>query len=1052
MKPIKYILENSLFVNVLTLLFMLLGAIQMVKMRREAFPSINFDIAVIRAIYPGASPKEVELYLTIPIEREVSKVDGIDKLESSSIENLMTIIITLDPNLSDGEKSNAINDIQKALDRVSDLPEDLPEKPVLVEMGSQNFPVLELVISAETQYHKLHQFSERLEESIENLTDVSNVNSKGLREREFWIEVDPQKMNYYNLSFDDIKRSINARNLNLPGGSINYQDREILVRTVGEIQSTDELLDVVLRSNDTGRTIRIRDIAQVKDTFEKRLVEHKVNGREVVILQVVKSKNGDILTLVDEVKKLTEKYQSSSPLPSLKISYINDLSKFVRDRLGVLTNNGIAGIILVVIALLLFLSPGIAFMAALGLPVAFLGTMWAMGYGGMTINLVTMFALIIVLGMLVDDAIIVAENIWYHYENGLSPWDAAIKGTTEVFWPVTATILTSIAAFSPLLMVAGIFGKFIRELPLVVMAALSVSLVEAMLVLPAHAYDMLKFGDTRQKRVKEKKHPILDRMVIVYEALLRGVLRFKWSSFVGVILLLVGSLLFARKHIPLILFPSEGIEQFQFRAELPIGYSLDQVSKKFSIFEEVIKKLPQNELENYVTDIGIHQIDGNDPFTQRGSHLAQINVFLSPENERVRSADEIIESLRPTLEKVAAGHGFLKPHFTRKRHGPPVGKPVAIRVVGDSFQTLQNISSQIAKRLEEMPGVYDIGDNYRQGKDEVVIKIDEKSATRSFLNIATIASHIKTTFDGTIIDYMRIDKDRIPIRLLLSEEVDKDKAYLSSLSLSNQFQNKIPLAKVARLEHDQSINAIFHRNKSREITITAALNEKVTTSENVNRELSPFIEEIQQQHSDVTIIAGGEWEDTQESIKSLSEAFIIALILIFMILSSLFKSIVHPFVVMMAIPFSIVGVIWASYFHGIPLSFFSIVGTIGLSGVVVNDSIVLVSFINQNRKKGVSVHDAIINAGKRRFRAVWLTTVTTVFGLLPVVYGIGGIDKLLQPAALALSYGLLFGSFLVLLLVPAIYLIADEIIGFIFKKPFEGVPYSASKQSAKDVA
>ena len=1030
MKIIERALNQSLLLNLVTILIFLAGILVAIDMKREAFPSVDFDVVSISAIYPGASPSSIEKYVAAPISSEIKKVNGLKKFETRNIEGLMIMLVTLDPDLSRTEKNQVVADLQRGLDRVRDLPAGLLERPQLRELKSELLPVVDVVISGEMPYADLREHGLQLKDRLENIPELSHLFKWGYREKEFWVVMNPQKMNRLNLSFRDIAQALKISNVALPGGSIKGSEGEVLVRTVGEVRKIQEIKNIVVRSNGSGAVIRVGDVADVRETFEERVQLHKSSGTEAIIYKVKKTRSGDIIKLVDQVQQIIDAYAAEVNDPRLKVVLLNDMSSFVRNRLAILSSNALSGVLLVLLVLFLFLSPGIASVTALGIPIAFLGAALLMNYWGTTVNLLSMFALVIVLGMVVDDAIIVAENIWSHFEQGKPPLQAAIDGTSEVFWPVTATILTTIAAFSPLLMVSGIFGRFIEILPIVVIACLIMSLLEAMFILPIHAFDVLKFRTRRQKLLALKKKPKLDvlkKAIAIYEICLRKVLRFRVVFAGSLVAILMLSFWLVRHHIPVILFPSEGIEQFFLRVDFPIGTSLEQSAKRMEPFEQVIKELPRGELLDYLVNVGVQQTDQADPFTQRGTHLAQLAVSLTPESDRSRRADDIIKSIRPRMEQIAEQSQVPRIYFVRRKQGPPVGKPVAVRVKGDELEQMKAVAEAIQKELVGHQGVFDINSNLKPGKKESLVRVDHAAAMKSLLSVESIAHFIRAAWSGSVVSYVRNHDGRIPIRLIFPESFRQNDQSLENLKIPNLRNQLVPLSNVAKIEEDEGVGAIFHHNGVRTITVTAAVDEEMTSSDRVNQALLPYLEGLKRQFPDVVIEVGGEWEDTTESLHSLAKAFGLSLTLIYMILVVLFRSALQPLVVMMAIPFSVIGVVWAFYAHGLPLSFFAMIGTIGLAGVVVNDSIVLVDFLNQKAKEGVTMFEAAVSAGKRRFRAVWLTTLTTVFGLLPVVYGIGGMDRFLRPSAMALSYGLLVGTFLILFLVPALCLIHHDL-------------------------
>jgi multidrug efflux pump subunit AcrB len=1032
MKIVDFALKNSLLFNLLTLVVVGAGIMQLLKMRREAFPAINFDIVAITTIYPGASPREVELYVTNPIEKEIKGISGIKESTSVSIDGFSSITLKIDADLSYKAKQQTIDDVRNAVQRVSDLPDDLPEPTLVTEISSGRLPVMEVALAGDLPYETLHRYADQIAGYIEDIPGVAEVARKGYLEDEFWVELDPKKLRTMNLSALSVVNIFLTSNINLPGGVLEKDSGEVMIRTVGEAKSVEDLAQMVLRSSDDGRTVRVKDVGSVRTSYEDRTEAYQTNSNPSINLNVIKTESGDIITIVDMVKEKIASLQAAGRFVDVEASYVNDFSIFVRNRLGVLTSNGVVGIILVLVALLLFLNPYIAFVTAVGMPIAFMAAFVAIGYSGMTINLITMFGLVIVLGMLVDDAIIVAENIWQHYESGLSPYDAALKGASEVILPVTATILTSIAAFSPLLMLSGIFGKFIQYIPMVVIICLAMSLLEAMLVLPSHVYDAIKvreFFGMRRSNVKAIGESN-SKLVQFYARVLRKVLKLRYLFLAGFFGFFAFSLFFANHFMPLSLFPPEGVEAFAVKADLPIGSSVDQSLERFSKIEEIIRTLDSSELLDTVITVGIQQDDPNDPFTQRGSHVGKIQVFLTAATSRDREAHEIIQSIREKCEAMGKELGFVRMSFERVRTGPPVGKPIAIRVRGENLDEINGIALKLQDELVKIDGVFDVSQNFREGKDEINVIVDHEATRRTLVTVADISRTIRTAFAGTIAGYVRTSDKRIGIRVRLNEGSRRSIATLENLFVENMRGNVVPLKSLAKIETAKGVNAIYHQNYERTITVTGSIDDAKQTSESVNRIIAPKFKEFETVGAKLS--AGGEFEDTEESMSGLGESFFICLSLIFVILATQFGSITLPFVVMAGIPFGIVGVIWAFFFHGMPLSFLGFVGTIGLTGVVINGSIVLLQFIRDAEKKdGMEPFEACIFASVRRFRAVWLTTITTVFGLLPLVYGIGGMDKFLQPAAVALGYGLIFGTVLILFLIPAVYMVRKDFVNLI---------------------
>lgn len=1054
MKILHFCLKKPLVINLITVMILALGFLAARSLNREAFPSVNFDYVAISTPYPGASPKEIELYIINPIEAEVAAVDGVIELKSTSIEGSGTIVAKLDTDIPDEQNAKVVDDIIRAVQRVKDLPADLPTQPVVTEIKSDKWPIIQLALySDDKTLIELDKYAKDIIRKIETISDVASVQYMGKRLQEYWVEVDQDKASKLQISLGSIIAALKVRNISLPGGTLQSESGEYLVRTVATVDHESDISEIILRSNDSGRVVRLGDIASVRKTLEDPRYTYKANSKSAILLQVLKASSGDAIRLVDEVKNVTNKYLQHPDNADIKVSYVNDFSLFVRNRLGVLVNNGIYGIVFVALILIFILSPGIAFVTSLGMPLAFIGAILFMSYVGMTINLLSMFGMIIVLGILVDDAIIVGENIWYYYERGMSPFDATIKGTTDVIVPVAATIVTTIAAFSPLMMMSGVMGEFISEMPKVVIAALAASWLEAMFILPLHAYDVMRFTEWRKKRKSQKhgkpavaskldekkKTSYVARSVSeIYSKILYLCLKFRYSFVILLLLFSVFTGWFVQNSMKLILFPPDGIEQFFVRAELPVGTPIDETMEEMKKLEAVVRQMPENELMDYVTTVGIQQNDANDPFTARGKHLGEVKVYLTAEKDRDRDANLILEEVRKNASGLIGKSKILKLRYDRVKNGPPQGKAIAVRISAADFEVADLVSQKLQDKLSSYDGVFDLDTTYKKNRQELLVTIDEAKAAKSLLTMENIATHVRAALDGAIASYVRTSEERQAIRVKHSSSGLSGIKTLEGILIPNQYGNLIRLGAVASFTEELGLTAIAHHDRRRTITLSADVDIKKTTSSEVNSQLIPYIDKLMEQHPDVTISQGGEFEDTNKSMESLQRAFIVASFAIFFILATIFGNLTQPFVVMMAIPFAIVGVAWSLYFHGLPLSFLSMIGTIGLAGVVVNDSIVLVDYMNKLVKDGQSYFDAAYNSAMRRFRPVWLTTLTTVAGLVPMVYGLGGFDKFLQPAAVSLGYGLLFGTILILLFIPALCIIRTDILAF-FRRLFHSV-------------
>jgi len=1019
----EFAIKHSLFVNLLSVFLIIAGLFSVYHLRKEAFPVVSFDVATVTTVYKGATPGEVERLVTTPLEKELKEVDSIDEINSISSENLSAIIMKINPDVEDKQK--IVNDIQKAVDRVTDLSEN-SEEPLVTEVTSKEIPVIIVSLSGDLSESKIQEYAEDLEDSFLDIDGVASIERRGFRDREFWVQPDLNKMKKYYVSFDEIVNSLKERNVSLPAGEIETENTVFDVKTTGEFYTKEEIEDVIIRANTQGNWLKIKDVAAVKDTFEEENIINKVEKTRAISLIVVKREKGDTIKIVRDVNNTIEKFKSIAP-EELKIRTFYDMSFYIKRRLNVLRCNGMFAIIFVVGILFLFLHPRPAFLTALGIPIALLATFWVMDLWGISINLITMFGLIVVLGMLVDDGIIISENVYRYVEEGMLPKDAAIRGTSEVVTPVFTTILTTITAFSPLIFMSGIIGKFIKNIPLVICIALGASLLEAFIILPSHLADFVKPIINKKKKSVQKKAMWLKKVIDKYEILLRKAIRNRYKVCLGVFLLFIIAIVIVKFYMPFILFTSRGVEQFMIRAETKLGTPLDKTSRLMAPVEDLVANMSDEYVDTFETQIGIlDERRGFDPDIRRGSNLAQINVYLTPSQSRTKIATEIIEEYRSKLKKIK---GFEKLYFREFKEGPPIGKPIYLRVRGEEYDIINKIVKQIKDYLGTLEGVRDITDSYELGDKEFHVVVNEKAAASAYLSIGQIASSIRNAFEGLVATSIKPTKaeEEIDVRVRLPAYQRGKKNIFDEIVIRNRYGKLIPFNTIASIKETQGLRSVKHLDGKRYVSVSAEVdNEKITSAE-ANKLLKNEFKNVSIDYPGYIIRYGGEEEETRKSMKSLYQAFILALFLIFLILATQFNSLIQPFVVMLTIPFGLIGVIFGLLIHNLPISFLALLGVVGLMGIVVNDSIVFMDFINKLRSKGTSRRESIVQAGRLRFRPVMLTTLTTVAGIGTVAYGIGGKDPFLVPMALSITWGLIFATSLTLIIIPCIYSIVDDI-------------------------
>ena len=1022
-KIFEFSVRQPMFVNLLTVLVVVAGIMALSSLNLDIFPNVSLDIVVVSSDYPGATPQEIEKLITIPIEKELKEVNDIKEMSSASIEGKSVIVLEIEPDAPD--KRKVVSDIQRAVDRTEDLPIDLKEKPFVHEIEMRNHPVVEVSLSGAMSEVKLVRHARALESRLLDLPTIAKVARRGWREEEIWVEVDPAKVSSYRLSLADIASALKRRNVSVPGGTIVLGARESLLRTTGEFESAPEVERVVLRANEIGHWVQVKDVATVSENFEPLKIIHRTDGHRAVNLVAVKKEAADVIDVVDQIQAVVDDYRRIAP-PELEINLVNDLSYYVKRRLGVLLNNGWISIILVLGCLFFFLSARVALVTALGIPLAFLTTFIVMYLTGITINLLTMFGLIMVLGMIVDDAIIIAENISRHVREGMAVSDAAIRGAHDIWRPVLTTVITTIAAFAPMMFMTGILGKFILYIPLVVVVALLASITEAFVMLPSHlvTVERLPHGRLLARLHTGWTERWFDRFRQRYVRLLRGIIRWRYPVFGGGLLFFLLSAYIGIFHIPFVLFPQRGIEIFFVRAKAQVGTPVEEMERLMKPLERLVAAIPKAEMDNFVTQVGVTQRDPDDPFAERATHIGQIVVYLKPQADRAMTADELIERLR----KQSAGLGGLTELvFEKVRPGPPVGKPVEVRIKGDDLAELDLVAEEIKAFLDVIPGVSDVKDNYERGKDEIRVVVDEQQASRAGLSVEDVALAVRASFDGAIATTIKRSDEEIDVRVRYPDALRYRDGALEKVQIPNARGHLVPITAVARFERAPGITSIRHYDRKRTIGVTANVDEVQATSMDVTARVARHFADRAKDHPGVTISFGGEWEKTQESLDSLKIAMVIAAFVIFIVLAFQFQSMLQPLIVMVAVPYGFIGIIWAFLFHAEPKSFLAMVGAVGLAGIVVNNSIVLIDFINKAKAKGMSLREAIIEAAGLRLRPILLTTITTVFGLLPVAYGFLGSDPFLEPMALAIGWGLAFATCCTLLFTPCLYAVIDDV-------------------------
>lgn len=1014
----RFFAERHTLANVFTLMIIVLGLSTAVFIKRDQYPKVDFGELFITTYYPGASPEDVELNVTNKLEEELKTITGIERYTSISLENVSFLDVVIEADVEDLDE--VVGEVREAVGRVTDFPPEVTENPLITELKTSIFPVIEVGLSGDVPYAELREYARRFEKKLKDVSGVARLKRYGYRAREVKIEVSPDKMQEYQLSLREIVAAVQSRNIRAAGGSLESYTSERNLVTMAEFREPLEVGDVIVRTTFEGPHIKVKDLAIVKDDFETERMSSRMNGIPAISFVVDKSEAADVIRTVDRIKALVEEERKNLP-EGVDILYSSDASRGVKNIFDIVQKNGLIGLGLVLILLAIFLNARIAFWVALGIPVALLGTVFLLPLFDAYLDGIILASMIIVLGIIIDDGIIISEHIYHRRELGDEPLDAAVNGISGVFKPVITTILTTFLAFAPMFFMSGMLGKFVWVIPLTISLALFISLSEVIVGLPAHLVPGLRRIKPSGRAGSGGDRAWFSAFRKVFQRGLYKFLRLRYLFVLLSMVLLVTSLWLAANHMDFILFPSKGADYFAIVLRLPVGASIEATADKMTKVDSLIMELPKSEISSFVTRIGGY----GDVIDFEGEHYAGVSVNLTPFSKRERTADEIVEELRG---KINALGDFEHVAFWVDAGGPPVGKPVVIRIVGTDDAMRRVLADSVEAFLNRFDGVKDVERDDDLGKEQVEIMLDYDKIARLGMTVADIARTVRIAYDGEVVTSIRYGDEDVDFRVILQERARKSLAFLRALNVPNREGRLIPLGEVAQLKITAGPSDIHHFNSVRSTTVQSDVDQEITTAVTVTQAIQSRFD-LDKDYPGMRFVTGGEAQEQAESMRSLFVTFAVAALAIYLMLILLFDSLTQPILVMVAIPFGIVGVVIAFFLHNEALSFLAMLGAVGLAGVVVNDSLVLVNHLNELRKQkpDEEIRVVVAEGTANRLRAILMTTLTTVAGLLPLAYGIGGLDVYMYPMALALGYGLLFSTPLTLLLVPSLYIIGNDI-------------------------
>lgn len=1013
---IQFFLQRSMFVKLIFLSVFAFGISKMLTIQKEGFPSVDLNKVTVTTIYRGASAEDVELNVTTKLEDEIREVNGLYEVTSTSRENVSDIIIQADEDANTKELTVIVNDIKQAVDQTQDLPLDLDEQPVIDVISTSDTPIISINLFGE--HEKLREILPVYERAIESLPGVAGVDKIGYFDREIHIEIDPNKAKQFRISLAEVINAIQSRNLRTTGGTLESYLNEQTVISLNKFNSPQEVENVILRANISGQVVKVKDIASVtlREKDENFIVRN--DGKPGMNLVIRKKKTADIIKTLDGVKAFM---QDQPVIDGIGYSYSNDQSARTRLRLQVLGGNAILGFALVTLILMLALNRQAAFWTAMSVPFSLFGSFILLPYFGVNINAISLAGFVLVLGLLVDDAIVVAEKITHYREKGLSAKEAAFKGTTAMWRPVTVASITTILAFSPMFSIGGMPGKFAWAIPAVVIVALLVSLFECFFLLPHH---LTSGGKNKKVTGSKTKAEWIIKLEVAYAALLEKLLHRRYFVLLAMVMILLSSVFLVKSSMKFQIFPQDGVETFYLKLEMPRGASLAATETRLKELEEHIKRIPKTELESFATRVGTLSIE---PSVNRGehSHWGIISVFLTGEAHRERTADEIITALRKSIPTFK--NEILL--FDKQRVGPAIGKPAEIRISSNNDTLRENTADEITNFLKSLSGVLDVETDNKPGKDQLIVNIDYKKLAEVGLKVKDVSDALRVTYDGMLVSSTTSVDETIEYRVIVDPKFRNSEDMLFKIPVKNDRGQVMNLSDILSLTHGRGPLEYQHVNGLRTETISADLNPLLTSPAIIQKEVSEHFKESWSKQPKLKVAFAGEAREQQKIFGGFLTAGIVALVSIYLVVALLFNSFGQSFIVMSVIPFAVIGVIWSFYVHGMPLSFFSTMGTLGLIGVVVNDTIIMVTEVNRELadKHDSNLVRTVVYAAKDRLRPVLLTTFTTVAGLLPTAYGIGGKDGLIMPLTMAMGYGLLFATLITLILTPALLIIGHDI-------------------------
>jgi multidrug efflux pump subunit AcrB len=1011
--PIAWMAGHSVTANLIMLVFLVGGFFLGYHIKKEVFPDFELDQVQITVPYPGASPQEVERGIILAIEEAVQGLEGVNEVRASAREGVGTVTVEM----IEGENLQKLGqDIKSEVDRITSFPEEA-EEPQVVIVSRKRY-VVSLALYGDQSETVLREYAEYLRDRLLQNPDITQVDLVGVRNFEISVEISQDKLRTYNLTLEEVAQRIGRTSVELPGGAVKTSGGDILVRVKERKDYGHEFGKIPIITANDGTQVLLEDIADIKDGFEETDNAATYNGKPTVMIDVYRVSDQTPVSVSNAAKQVVEEVNQELP-PGLAVVLRNDRSEIYQQRMGLLVKNGFMGLGLVFILLALFLEIRLAFWVALGIPISFLGSLLFLPAMGVSINMVSMFAFIVTLGIVVDDAIVVGENVYHHHQRGVSWFEASVLGTREITLPVMFSVLTNMVAFAPLFFVPGILGKVFKQIPVVVISVFAISLIECFLILPAHVGHQKplrqgffgwmhawqqKFSNAFVRFVNQKYGPLLG-------------LALRWryvttSLGIAILLIVVGYVKSGRMGFEL--FPKIESDYAKVTATLPFGTAFQKTEK---VQQRLIKAAQEVVAENG----GKKLMEGI--FAYINNNTADVRIYLTPPNQRPVSTAQITERWRDRVGMIPGLESIL---FESDAGGPGRGPVLSVELSHKDIGILEKAAADVADALGFFPIVKDIDDGFAPGKQQIDFRI--KPEARSLgLRSKEVARQVRHAYYGAEALRQQRGRNEVKVMVRLPKEERISEYNLEEMILRTPAGNEIPLRNAVTIHRGRAYTDINRRDGRRIVTVTADVRPRSKADEVLQSLKAETLPKLQNRYPGLTYSFEGRQADRRESIQSLVRGLLVALVIIFAMLAVPLNSYIQPFIIMSAIPFGIVGAVIGHLVMGYSLSVLSMFGVVALSGVVVNDSLVLIDFANRKERAGMSRRDAVHQAGIHRFRPIILTTLTTFGGLSPMIFETSRQARFLIPMALSLGFGILFATMITLVLVPSLYLIVEDI-------------------------